>query len=278
MEMNETMPPPAKTVFITGASSGIGQATARLFQEKGWNVVATMRSPEKAEGLTKHDRTLVLRLDVTDIDTIRSSLQEAIARFGAVDVLVNNAGYGLVGPFEASTPQQVERQIGTNVIGLMNVTREVIPHLRERRDGIIVNLSSMGGRITFPLYSVYHATKWAVEGFSEALVYELESFNIRVKIIEPGAIKTDFYDRSQDLVSKPGLTSYDSFVAKAMPKMQQAGATAPGPEVVAMTIFKAATDGSWRLRYPVNSASILWLRRLLPTRFFMAVVKSQVLK
>jgi NAD(P)-dependent dehydrogenase (short-subunit alcohol dehydrogenase family) len=272
------MPSLTKTVFITGASSGIGRATARLFQEKGWNVVATMRSPDKAEELTKHDRTLVLRLDVTDIDSIRASLQEAIAHFGAVDVLVNNAGYGLVGPFEATKPEQVERQIGTNVMGLMNVTREVLHHFREGHDGILVNVSSMGGRITFPLYSVYHATKWAVEGFSEALVYELEPFNIRVKIIEPGAIKTDFYDRSQDLVSTPGLTAYDSFVAKAMAKMQQAGATAPGPDVVAMTIFKAATDGSWRLRYPVNSASILWLRRLLPTRLFMAVVKSQVLK
>jgi NAD(P)-dependent dehydrogenase (short-subunit alcohol dehydrogenase family) len=272
------MPQDKKTVFITGASSGIGLATARLFQDKGWNVVATMRTPEKAEALAKHDRTLVVRLDVTDIESIRSSLKEAIARFGSVDVLVNNAGYGLVGPFEASTPEQVQRQISTNVIGLMNVTREFIPLFRERRTGIVVNLSSMGGQVTFPLYSVYHATKWAVEGFSEALVYELEPFNVRVKIIEPGAIKTDFYDRSQDLMTKPGLTAYDSFVAKAMAKMQQAGATAPGPDVVAMTIFGAATDGSLRLRYPVNSASILWLRRLLPTRLFMGVVKSQVLK
>lgn len=272
------MPQDTKTVFITGASSGIGLATARLFQDKGWNVVATMRSPEKAEALMKNERTLVLRLDVTDLGSIRSALKEAIARFGSVDVLVNNAGYGLVGPFEASTPEQVQRQINTNVIGLMNVTREFIPLFRERRNGIIVNVSSMGGRITFPLYSVYHATKWAVEGFSEALVYELEPFNVRVKIIEPGAIKTDFYDRSQDLMTKPGLTAYDSFVAKAMAKVQQTGATAPGPDVVAMTIFRAATDGSWRLRYPVNSASILWLRRFLPTRLFMGVVKSKVLK
>jgi short-subunit dehydrogenase len=272
------MPAPTKTVFITGASSGIGQATALLFQEKGWNVVATMRSPEKAAALMKHDRTLVLRLDVTDIHSIQASLQEAITRFGAIDVLVNNAGFGLVGPFEASTPEQVERQMATNVTGLMNVTREILHHFRERRDGILVNVSSMGGRVTFPLYSVYHATKWAVEGFSEALVYELEPFNIRVKIIEPGPIKTDFYDRSQDVMAQPGLTAYDSFVAKAMPNMQQSGATAPGPEVVAQTIFKAATDGSRRLRYPVNSSLILWLRRLLPTRVFMAIVKNQVLK
>ena len=204
--------------------------------------------------------------------------KKAIARFGAIDVLVNNAGYGTVGPFEASTPEQVDRQFATNVSGLMNVTRAFLPHFRERRRGVIVNVASMGGRITFPLYSVYHATKWAVEGFSEALVYELEPFGIRVKIIEPGPIRTDFYDRSQDVMSKPGLTAYDEFVARAMPQMQKSGAEAPGPEVVARTIFRTATDGRRRLRYPANSASILLLRRLLPTSVFMGIVKRLVLR
>jgi short-subunit dehydrogenase len=267
-----------KTVFITGASSGIGKASAQYFQTKGWNVAATMRNPEKAGAWINQATTISLRLDVNDIASIRAAMKETIARFGAIDVLVNNAGYGLVGPFEASTPEQTERQISTNVVGVMNVTREFIPHFRERCDGVIINVSSMGGRLTFPLYSIYHATKWAVEGFSEALVYELEPFNVRVKIIEPGPIKTDFYDRSMDLMAKPGLTAYDDFVGKAMPIMQEAGATAPGPEAVAKTIFKAATDGSRRLRYPVNSRAILMLRRLLPTRLFMAIIRSQVVK
>jgi NAD(P)-dependent dehydrogenase (short-subunit alcohol dehydrogenase family) len=267
-----------KTAFITGSSSGIGQATALYFQRQGWNVAATMRDPEKAGAWVNQSGTIGLRLDVTDIDSIRSACGEAISRFGAIDVLVNNAGYGLVGPFEASTLQQVERQIATNVTGLMNVTREIIPHFRQRRDGLIINVSSVGGRLTFPLYSVYHATKWAVEGFSEALVYELKPFNVRVKIIEPGPIKTDFYDRSIDLMTKPGLTAYDDFVNKAMSVMQRAGAKAPGPQIVAKAIFKAATDGSRRLRYPVNSRAILMLRRLLPTRLFMAIVRSQVVK
>jgi NAD(P)-dependent dehydrogenase (short-subunit alcohol dehydrogenase family) len=267
-----------KTVLITGSSTGIGRAAARHFQEQGWNVAATMRTPEKAGDWVRHERTLPVRLDVTDPESIRAAVRAAIDRFGAVDVLVNNAGYGLVGPFEASTPEQVERQMATNVTGLMNVTREVLPHFRERRDGVIVNVSSMGGRLTFPLYSVYHATKWAVDGFSEALVYELEPFNVRVKIVEPGPIKTDFYDRSMDLMKKPGLTAYDALVARAMPNMQKAGETAPGPEVVARVIYRAATDGSKKLRYPANSAMILWLRRLLPVRTFMGIVKSQVLK
>jgi short-subunit dehydrogenase len=136
----------------------------------------------------------------------------------------------------------------------------------------------MGGRITFPLYSLYHATKWAVEGFSESLQFELRQFNIKVKIIEPGPIKTDFYDRSLDIMSRPDLTAYDQFVNKAMPNMQKAGETAPGPEVVAKAIYKAATDGLWKMRYSANSAPILTLRRLLPEKAFYGVVRSVVLK
>jgi NAD(P)-dependent dehydrogenase (short-subunit alcohol dehydrogenase family) len=268
----------SRTILITGSSSGIGRATAEHFQQKGWNVVATMRTPEKAaEWAQRHNLTLA-RLDVTDPASIRQAITETLAQFGSIDAIVNNAGYGLVGPFEASTPEQVERQFATNVTGLMNVTREIIPHFRERRDGVIINVASLGGRITFPLYSVYHGTKWAVEGFTEALLYELQPFNVRVKIIEPGPIKTDFYDRSMDLMKKPGLTAYDAFIAKAMPNMNKAGETAPGPEVVAKAIYRAATDGSWKLRYQANTMGLLTLRRLLPTGLFMSIVRSQVVK
>jgi NAD(P)-dependent dehydrogenase (short-subunit alcohol dehydrogenase family) len=267
-----------KTVLVTGASSGIGRATVERFARSGWNVAATMRNPQQAAAWTNRPNVATLRLDVTDRSSIEAAVTEIYARFGGIDVLVNNAGYGLVGPFEATTAEQVDRQIATNVVGLMEVTRAVLPHFRERRGGVIVNISSMGGRVTFPLYSVYHATKWAVEGFSESLQYELDPFNVRVKIVEPGAIKTDFYDRSMDLTKREGLTAYDEFARKAMAVMQHAGATAPGPEIVAEAIFKAATDGTWRLRYPVNSALFLWVRRLLGSRAFRAIVRSQVLK
>jgi NAD(P)-dependent dehydrogenase (short-subunit alcohol dehydrogenase family) len=267
-----------KTILITGASSGIGHATAVLFQKRGWNVAATMRSPEKGADLSGLKSLACIRLDVIDIASIKEAISETMSRFGAIDAVVNNAGYGLVGPFEASTPEQVERQFRTNVFGLMNVTREILPHFRERRDGVILNVSSMGGRITFPLYSVYHATKWAVEGFSESLQFELRQFNVRVKIIEPGPIKTDFYDRSMDLISKPGLSAYDDIVARAMPNMQRAGETAPGPERVARVIYKAATDGSWKMRYSANSAMILALRRLLPLNAFTSIVRRAVLR
>ncbi len=268
----------SKTILITGSSSGIGKATAVFFQQQGWNVVATMRTPEKAAEWAKQSNITLARLDVTDIASIKQAISDTLAKFGAIDAIVNNAGYGLVGPFEASTPEQVERQFATNVTGLMNVTREIIPHFREQRDGVIINVASMGGRITFPLYSVYHGTKWAVEGFTEALLYELQPFNVRVKIIEPGPIKTDFYDRSMDLMTKPGLTAYDAFIAKAMPNMNKAGENAPGPEVVAKAIYQAATDGSWKIRYQANTMGLLLLRRLLPTGLFMGIVRSQIVK
>ena len=261
---------PSKTVLITGASSGIGKATAQEFQASGqWNVVATMRRPEQANDL---------RLDVTDEASITAAIAETIRRYGSIDAVVNNAGYGLVGPFEASTQQQIERQFQTNVFGLMNVTRAVLPHMRERRSGVIINVASMGGRITFPLYSLYHGTKWAVEGFSEGLQYELEEFGIRVKIIEPGPIRTDFYQRSMDVMRKAGLTAYDSFTNRAMPNMQKAGETGAPPSATAKVIYKAATDGSKRIRYQSNTSGILFLRRLLPDGAFMAIIKRAVLK
>lgn len=266
----------AKTVLITGASSGIGMAAALKFQAAGWNVAATMRSPEKSTWVKTGPRFIAPVLDVTRPESIRSAIAEVRAAFGDIDVVVNNAGYGLVGPFEASSAEQVERQFATNVFGLMNVCREIIPHFRERRQGTIINVASVGGRITFPLYSLYHATKWAVEGFSESLQYELEPFGIRIKIIEPGPIKTDFYERSMDLIAKPGLTAYDDYAARAMPTMQKAGANAPGPGVVADAIYRAATDGSKRMRYSPNGAAMLAFRRVASDRLFHTVVRKAV--
>jgi NAD(P)-dependent dehydrogenase (short-subunit alcohol dehydrogenase family) len=272
----------SKTVLITGASSGIGKATAQYFAERGWNVAATMRSPEQAAASPldwpARDNLFLARLDVTDPESIRKAIAETLVRFGSIEAVVNNAGYGLVGPFECSTPEQVERQIGTNLVGVMNVVREILPHFRMQGGGTIANISSVGGRLTFPLYSMYHATKWGLEGFSEALQFELRPLNIRVKIIEPGPIKTDFYDRSMDVMSKPGLTAYDNFVARVMPNMQRAGATAPGPSIVAQVIYKALTDNSWKLRYPANGALFLAFRRLLPESMFRAIMARVLLR
>ncbi|MBO0932000.1 SDR family oxidoreductase [Fibrella aquatilis] len=275
-----------KTVLITGTSSGIGRATVTYFAQQGWNVAATMRSPQKetalgAASLGALPNVKLFRLDVMDTDSIRQAITNTIATFGRIDAIINNAGYGAVGPFEAATPEQVQRQFDTNVFGVMNVIRQILPHFREQRDGTILTVTSMGGLITFPIYSIYHGTKWAVEGFTEALSFELKPFNIRIKNIEPGAIKTDFYDRSQDVLTKPGLTAYDEYVLVAMANSQKAGATAPGPEVVAKTLFKAANDPSDRMRYVTGDSQtgmLLFMRRLLPLTWFHGIIKSVVEK
>ena len=270
----------AKTVLITGASTGIGLATAKLFQQRGWNVVATMRSPEKASDLMILNNTLCLRLDVTDSDSIAQAVTAALEKFSTIDVLINNAGYALLGVFEACTPEQIERQFATNVFGLMTVTRAVLPHFREQRSGTIINIASIGGKMAFPLYSLYHSTKWAVEGFSESLQYELEPFNIRVRVIEPGPIKTDFYGRSTDPATRPGLTAYDEFAAKVTAKLKQAGNNGSPPEVTAQVIYQAAVDPSQRLRYPAggNAGLLLLLRKLLPDRMFSTIVRSSTIR
>ncbi len=217
------------------------------FRDHGWNVAATMRMPSDHADLVS-DRVRTLALDVTNAATIRPAFDQAIKAFGHVDVLVNNAGYGTFGPFETATNEQIERQYSTNVTGLMFVTREFLPHFRGRKSGVIVNISSVGGRATFPLYSLYHGTKWAVEGFSESLNFELNPFGIRVKLVEPGSIKTDFITRSLDVLKKEGVDVYDDFIRK-FKESWSSGRSASSPELVAEVIYQAATDGTDQLRY-----------------------------
>lgn len=269
-----------KTVFITGASSGIGKVTAEYFLKKGWNVIATARRVESLEELDTHENALCTRCDVTDTETIAAAMQAGIKEFGGIDVVVNNAGYGAVGPFEASTENDVEKQFNVNVFGLMSVMREVLPHMRNKKNGVIINISSMGGRVTFPLYSVYHATKWAVEGLTESMQFELEGTGVRLKLIEPGAIRTNFYGRSMSIMSKDGVTAYDDFVERAMKNMNHAGHTGAEPEEVAKVIYKAATDRKKKLRYPAagNAIVILALRRILPELLFYKIVRIRVLR
>jgi NAD(P)-dependent dehydrogenase (short-subunit alcohol dehydrogenase family) len=264
------------TVFITGASTGIGRAAVVLFRDKGWNVAASMRNPaDHADLVSDHVRTIPL--DVTHATTIRPALDQALEAFGHVDVLVNNAGYGTFGPFEAATNEQIERQYATNVTGLMFVTREFLPHFRERKSGIIINISSVGGRATFPLYSLYHGTKWAVEGFSESLNFELEPLGIRVKIVEPGAIKTDFSTRSLDVLKKDGLDAYDELTRRFKEKWS-AGRNPSTPEMVAEVIYQAATDGTAQLRYIAgeDAKMVLGTRAKISQEEYYALIRQRL--
>lgn len=264
----------SKTVLITGASTGIGRAAAKLFQSKGWNVIATMRSPEKEKELAALPNVICPRLDVNDEASINAAIQAGIDKFGRIDAVVNNAGYGLVGAFESFSEEQILRQFDTNVFGLMRVTRAVLPHLREQRSGHVINVASMGGRTTFPLYSVYHATKWAVDGFSESLAWELRHFGVQVKIIEPGAIKTDFYDRSTDRATG-GVSAYSDYSARLLKTMDKTGASGASPETVARAIWAAANDNSGRLRYTVgmDAKAVLALRHFIPDSWYQGIVK-----
>ncbi|UIK08601.1 SDR family oxidoreductase [Neorhizobium galegae] len=249
----------AKTVLITGASSGIGRATAALFQAKGWNVVASMRSPEKETELKDLPRVRIARLDVTDDVTINEAVSDAIDTFGTIDLLVNNAGYGAYGSLEATSLDSIRQQFETNVIGPLAVIKAVLPHLRRQKSGTIVNVSSMGGRFAMPLGSLYHGSKFAVEGFSEALFYELSAIGVQVKIVEPGMTQTDFGGRSFKFSHDEQLTEYGPIVEKTLNAFAALGTTPGTASDVAATIFRAATDGSAQLRYPSGKDAVMML-------------------
>ncbi len=209
------------------------------------------------------------RLDVTLPETIESAMKETIERFGQIDVLVNNAGYALMGPIEAVTVEQLERQFQTNFFGLVSTIQAILPLMREQGSGTIINVASMGGRLAFPFVSPYHATKWAIEGLSESISYELSEFNIRVKIIEPGGIKTNFIDRGTTWASHP---DYDDRAARVKQFMGNLDNSLPGPEGVAKAIYRAATDRSGRLRYSPYGEAFLLLHAILPDRLWRSLI------
>ena len=265
------------TIFITGASSGIGRAAVRRFQSAGWNVVATMRSPERERELKELERVLVTRLDVLDLESIDSAVSESLARFGRIDVLLNNAGYGAYGPLEATPIERVRRQFDVNVIGVLATTKALLPHFRQQCGGTIINISSIGGKMTFPLGSLYHGTKFAVEGLSESLHFELLPVGVRVKIIEPGMVKTDFAGRSFDFNNDPSLSEYQPLVHSLLSALGPMAENASPPELIAEAIFGAATDGADQLRYEAgaDAAHLLAARRAADDSAFLAGMRSQ---
>jgi NAD(P)-dependent dehydrogenase (short-subunit alcohol dehydrogenase family) len=257
------------TVIITGCSSGIGLLAARLFAARGWNVAATARHPSALEGLVS-DRVLALSLDVVDEASIAAAVAATVDRFGAIDVLVNNAGFGLFGPLEAVTAEQFEEQFRVNVFGTAAMIRHVLPVMRRQHRGTIINMSSIGGRIATPFVSAYYATKFAVEGLSEALRYELKAHGIRVKLIEPAHFKTAFIERS--LPRWAAHPSYEPQVSNMTAWVADFDARAPEASPVAEMIFKAATDSSDRLRYPVRGGLMLAIHALLPDAVWRAML------
>jgi NAD(P)-dependent dehydrogenase (short-subunit alcohol dehydrogenase family) len=240
------------TVIITGTSSGFGRETAKLFASKGWNVIASMRNPEKESELSAINNVLVVQLDVQDPESIHTAISKGIEKFAKIDVLVNNAGFGLMGIFESSDRDQVQKQFDVNVFGMMDVTRALIPHFRTNGGGAIINISSFGGQVSLPIASLYNASKYAVEGFSESLAYELSAINVAVKIIEPGGVHTNFGTSLNFIANPPAeysalIQTFMGRYGKVTEHMKKADAAD-----VAETIFQAATDGSVKLRYIVG--------------------------
>jgi len=246
-----------KTIFITGASTGLGKATAKLFQAKGWNVIATMRNPERETELNQLQNVTLLPLDVNNLKQIIETVKTVTANH-VVDVVFNNAGYGLIGALEAFTDDQIVRQIETNLLGVIRVTQAFVPHFREKKNGLFLTTTSIGGLLTFPLDSIYHATKWALEGWSESMSFELGLHNIGIKTIAPGGIKTNFAGASLDVAKHP---AYDEGLEKLFNLMNPDNFEPV--EWIADVVYEAATDGKKQLRYIAGEfANQLYERRL----------------
>lgn len=272
----------AKTILITGTSSGIGKATAVYFAEKGWNVAATMRNPDDAPDLSESGTLKKFRLDVQNKEEIIRAVADVAETFGKIDVVLNNAGYGSAGALETATDEQIRRQFDVNLFGLIDVTRAVLPHFRANRAGLFINVSSIGGLVTFPLFSLYHASKWAIEGLTESLQYELNPLGIKLKIIEPGAVQTDFASRSLDMFDASKIPDYQPTVERLMSNFAPDSdflKNISTPEQLAEAIYAAATDGTDRLRYVCGAdAQATWqARQQMKVEDFREMIRKEML-
>jgi NAD(P)-dependent dehydrogenase (short-subunit alcohol dehydrogenase family) len=264
----------SNTIFITGASSGLGKATAKLFLQKGWQVIATMRNPEKETELNQLENLTLLQLDVTDIPGVKAAVAKALS-IGEIDIVFNNAGYGLSGPLESTSEEQILRQINTNLLGTIWVTQAFIPYFRERGKGLFITTTSMGGLVGFPFSSLYHTTKWGLEGWSESMYYELKHIGVGIKTIAPGGIQTDFLSRSFDTSSHP---AYDELLKRFLASAD--GMLFSTAAQIAEVVYEAATDGKDQLRYIAgeDAKGIIAQREQLGNEGFRKFMEAAFLK
>jgi NAD(P)-dependent dehydrogenase (short-subunit alcohol dehydrogenase family) len=273
---------PSKAVLITGCSSGIGHATAEYLAQSGWTVYATARRLESIEDL-KAAGCHTLALDVTDEESMRGAVEAVSEAEGAVGVLVNNAGYSQSGAVESVPIDQARAQFDTNVFGLLRMCQLVLPGMRAQGWGKIVNVSSMGGRLTFPGGGLYHASKYAVEAMSDALRFEVRGFGIDVIIVEPGLIVTRFGEVAAGSVKQTEDGGPYADFNRKVAEVTEGAYTGPmaklgaGPEAVAKTIARAIESGHPRARYRVTASARLLMgqRRLMPDRLWDAAMRSQ---
>jgi NADP-dependent 3-hydroxy acid dehydrogenase YdfG len=272
---------PSKAVLITGCSSGIGHATAEHLAAEGWKVYATARRPETIADLAEKG-CVTGALDVTDGRSMSAAVRKVIKAEGAVGVLINNAGYSQSGAVETVPIDQVRRQFETNVFGLLRMCQLVLPGMRDQHWGKIVNLGSMGGKVTFPGGGIYHATKYAVEALSDAMRFEVRGFGVDVVLIEPGLIVTSFGETASASVEETGDGPYERF-NRHVAKMTEAAYRGPmvklggGPEAVAKTIGKALKSGRPKPRYAVTPSAHLLInqRRFTPDQVWDLMMRTQ---
>lgn len=234
-----------KTIFITGASSGIGKATAEYFSNKGWQVIATMRNLKKGEDLAKLPNVIIMPLDVTNSKQIHETCQKAISKY-EIDVLFNNAGYGLMAPMEVTSEEEIHDLFSTDVIGTMLVTQEFIPYFKKRRNGTILTTTSLAGIIALPLDGIYGAAKRALTSMCESIYYELKPFNVAVKVMIPGGTHTPFQVPHKD------ITGYEKASANQRKYLLDGNAQFPLPSEAVKIIYTAATDGKDKIHYPTD--------------------------
>ncbi|NMG15420.1 oxidoreductase [Aromatoleum bremense] len=247
-----------KVWFITGASRGFGLEVARDALQRGDLVVATARKPETiTAALGAHDSLYCVPLDVTDEAQAIAAADVAVARFGRIDVLLNNAGYGLLGAVEEASAQEVERQFATNVFGVLNVTRAVLPHMRRAGKGHVINISSIGGYAAYAGWGVYGATKFAVEGLTEALAMELAPLGIHATVVEPGFFRTDFLDDASLVRTRRELDDYAATVGAMRDFSTSANHQQPGdPKKLSRALLVLADSPKPPVRLPLGTDTV----------------------
>lgn len=274
----------SQIALITGSNSGIGLVTSLYLARRGYTVWATMRNLEKAtelRNIIEREKLPIelARLDVCDDDSVKNAVAQILQRGGRIDVLVNNAGYGLRGAIEEVSLDEWKRQFETNFFGVIRVTQAVLPQMRAQKSGAIVNISSVLGRFAIPFSGPYTSSKFALEGLTETLRYELAPWNIRVILIEPGFIATNFQQNAQLAHGAQGESSpYVIFKKASGRRVQRNIYRAAPPENVAETIYRAITHPNPKLRYPVgrDARLVLPLRKLLPAGLFERLLKKQL--
>lgn len=269
-----------KVVLITGCSSGMGLCTSVYLAGKGYKVYASMRDLKKKDNLLSSAKKAgvsieLLQMDVTDDESVKKAVNDVVQKEGRIDVLVNNAGYGSGGFLEDYSMKEIKDQFETNFFGLVRVTKEVLPFMRQKRKGYIINISSIGGKLSFPVISVYNASKFAVEAITESLRVELAPFGIKVTAIEPLSVKTNFYNATKAAVNsrKPDspYSGYFKKFEKNIKKMTNAGGD---PIAVAKTIDKAISSNNPKSNYLVGrgAGTFLFLKTMLPNTIFEKII------